>query len=491
MKKITTVLFAMLLLTLSVLAVHADQEGNVRWCNIDSDGCYLNEEGGVKSYMYFWTVESCRYFMGNDNPCKNVVPFYTEDKYRHPLEPAPEPIDYHPAINTITEQYTIPVTIIQMLTREQAIQSMFPNGAAEFNGVMIVTGLEELSENGNQRLVSLETAGSGEVLLIPVYLSKEDYNQEEFHANFDDYRPMTAKLSDKGNTALLGGSSGNKSSFLIPYETEGEYAGEMNSNLNNVLANNFQLAGYISSSGVGIFPEEGRSMEAKQMENHGSGDSGSGSNNEQTGSVKSVQFSKTGFNNDANDITLTPDCWEKTGEGMAERLTRLNNLNLGGALIFSSSGTLEVEKNLFRSQPENSVAGKTGHIYKSTVVISPSQKNDFGGTNAIKFSSDIPMPGNAEQGVAFVGKDSNFKEQEIVKGLTVNVGTTSISNFEFVNNTASFLNNIPRPGGYDAQGTEQCNTVVWSGSDNNVFEEAVEKIENDHFSFGALTLGHF
>ena len=72
-------MIAMLLLTLSVLAAHADQEGNARWCNIDSHGCYLNEEGGAKSYMHFWSVESCKYFMGNDDPCRNVVARYDKD----------------------------------------------------------------------------------------------------------------------------------------------------------------------------------------------------------------------------------------------------------------------------------------------------------------------------------------------------------------------------------------------------------------------------
>ena len=94
MKKITTVLIAMLLLTLSVLAAHADQEGNARWCNIDSHGCYLNEEGGAKSYIYFWTEASCRHFMGNDDPCSNVVPHYNEDQHSLPLEQAPEPVVY-------------------------------------------------------------------------------------------------------------------------------------------------------------------------------------------------------------------------------------------------------------------------------------------------------------------------------------------------------------------------------------------------------------
>ena len=186
-------MIAMLLLTLSVLAAHADQEGNARWCNIDNHGCYLNEEGGVKSYMYFWTVESCKYFMGNDNLCKNVVPRYYSADGRHPLEKAPEPIVYQqPVVKTITEWYTLPVTIIQMLSGEQLFQLIFPNGAAEFNGVMIVTDLDGLQEDGNQPLVSLETAGSSEELMIPVYIPKEGFTQDNFCSNFSDFRPMTA-----------------------------------------------------------------------------------------------------------------------------------------------------------------------------------------------------------------------------------------------------------------------------------------------------------
>ena len=117
MKKITTVMIAMLLLTLSVLAAHADQEGNARWCNIDSHGCYLNEEGGAKSYMHFWSVESCKFFMGNDDPCKNVVARYSGSDNRLPLEPAPEPAVHQPkpaVLLSVSELYELFISFIPM-----------------------------------------------------------------------------------------------------------------------------------------------------------------------------------------------------------------------------------------------------------------------------------------------------------------------------------------------------------------------------------------
>ena len=346
MKKITTVLFAMLLLTLSVLAVHADQEGNVRWCNIDNDGCYLNEEGGIKSYMYFWTVESCKFFMGNDNPCKNVVPRYYSADGRHPLEPAPEPIDYHPsAASKTTELYTIPVTILQLLTPEQVFDLMFPQGAAEFNGVMIVTDLDGLQENNGQRLVSLEAAGSSKELLIPVYRPKEEFSKEDFHRNFDDFRPMTADLSESGKAALLSGSN-VKNSFLIPYETEVEHAKEMNSNLNNTLKENFVLAGFLSSSGVGVVPEEERIMEAKNFEGSNEESSGSGSNEKQSGGDLSVQFSQNEFNkNDDSKSLDTKEYWENLcNKENTEELNKLEDglfSNVFGAMIMHATGTFE------------------------------------------------------------------------------------------------------------------------------------------------------
>ena len=346
MKKVTTVLFAMLLLTLSVLAAHADQEGNARWCNIDSHGCYLNEEGGAKSYMHFWSVESCKYFMGNDDPCRNVVARYDKDLYRMPLEPAPEPVvykaipkvkpitieeileemteeeirelleevlpeEYEEYIETVVEYRTIPVTLVQILSNEQALDIMFPQGVVEFNGVMIVTNLDDLQEEGNQRLVSLEAAGSSKEVLIPVYLPKEGFSEEDFRRNFDDHRPITAELSERGKTALLNGSNA-KNSFLIPYETEGEESEEMNSNLKNTLKENFVLAGYVSSAGVGVVPQEDRTMEAKNIgggdEKGGdeeNGDSGSGS--KETNVYNALQFAKKVFNPNAETKSLISD----------------------------------------------------------------------------------------------------------------------------------------------------------------------------------------
>ena len=142
----------MLLLTLSVLAAHADQEGNARWCNIDSHGCYLNEEGGVKSYMYFWTVESCKYFMGNDNLCKNVVPRYYSADGRHPLEKAPEPAVHQPK----------PAVLLSV---SELYELLLPNGIAVFNGALILTG-DAIRDSG---VFTGLQAASGSELLIPVF----------------------------------------------------------------------------------------------------------------------------------------------------------------------------------------------------------------------------------------------------------------------------------------------------------------------------------
>ena len=364
MKKITTVMIAMLLLTLSVLAAHADQEGNARWCNIDSHGCYLNEEGGVKSYMYFWTVESCKYFMGNDNLCKNVVPRYYSADDRHPLEKAPEPIVYQqPVVKTITEWYTLPVTIIQMLSGEQLFQLIFPNGAAEFNGVMIVTDLDVLQEDGNQPLVSLETAGSGEELMIPVYIPKEGFTQDNFYSNFSDFHPMTAELSDSGKAALLGDGAESKNSFLIPYETDSE----MNSYLNDALKENFQLAGYVSSSGVGVSPQPDRHMEAKHVdsghEESGGSDSGSETKNNQTGGSLSVQFSNNEFDKSSESINLPGGASSNTDDKSSSgtyQSAGFNQSMYGGVLTISSNAVFEVEHSNSQGTAENKLDNGNG-----------------------------------------------------------------------------------------------------------------------------------
>lgn len=65
MKRIATVIFAMLLLALSVLAASADQEGNAHWCNIDKFGCYETAEDGSTYYIMFWSESARKYIMGN------------------------------------------------------------------------------------------------------------------------------------------------------------------------------------------------------------------------------------------------------------------------------------------------------------------------------------------------------------------------------------------------------------------------------------------
>ena len=367
MKKITTVLIAMLLLTLSVLAAHADQEGNARWCNIDSHGCYLNEEGGAKSYMHFWSVESCKYFMGNDDPCKNVVARYDKDNHRMPLEPAPEPVVYRqPAVKKFTERYTVPVTIIQLISGEEVFRIMFPEGVAEFNGVMIVTDLDGLQDEGTQRLVSLETAGSGEELMIPVYLPKEGSSQENFLLSISDLGPMTAELSDSGKAALLGDGSGNKSSFLIPYVTEGDHAGEMNSYLDSALEENFVLAGYVSSSGVGVSPNPDRRLEAKHIDSGQEESGGSGSDDDKPGSSLPVQFSNNEFDKSSESINLpgpasnNPDDTESSGRG---KRRNPRPKMYGGAIVTSSNAVLEVESGDPQGSADNEPDFDDGRLF--------------------------------------------------------------------------------------------------------------------------------
>ena len=225
MKKITTVFFAILLLTISFLAAQADQEGNVRWCNIDSDGCYLNEEGGTRSYMYFWTVESCRYFMGNDHPCNNVVPFYTEDKYRHPLDPAPEPVEYHPqpaGPRSVSEWYEL----------------FFPNGISVLNGALILTG----EETGAGEVFTDIASASGSELLIPVFMMSEEAKPDLSGAE-------GVTLSDFLQVEVFG-STGNARAAVI---TEGGnfQSGVLVEDVNSA-SKVGTLMGYVPAEAVGL-----------------------------------------------------------------------------------------------------------------------------------------------------------------------------------------------------------------------------------------------
>ncbi|MBQ6518139.1 MAG: hypothetical protein IJI14_05420 [Anaerolineaceae bacterium] len=73
--KLFAVLFTVFCLVLLTAAVSADQEGNSRWCNIDSYGCWVTDKDtGGQSYIMFWSEESRQYFMGDTTePYKNVV----------------------------------------------------------------------------------------------------------------------------------------------------------------------------------------------------------------------------------------------------------------------------------------------------------------------------------------------------------------------------------------------------------------------------------
>ena len=225
MKKISTVLIAMLLLTLSVLAAHADQEGNARWCNIDNDGCYLNEEGGVKSYMYFWTVESCKFFMGNDDPCKNVVPRYYSADGRHPLEPAPEPIVYQPKKPVKPEEPTIPGIA-------KLYEMAFPKGVYVMKGGLVITD----SIQGNGEFTDLQAA-SASALLIPVY-KMLDFSKVE-GVTLTDYLQMEV-FGGQGNTGAVITNMDNKQQAAILIEDMDRGPEEV------------KLIGYVPAEAVGV-----------------------------------------------------------------------------------------------------------------------------------------------------------------------------------------------------------------------------------------------
>ena len=101
-KKLFVVLFAILCLAVMAVSAFADQEGNERWCNIDSHGCWVtNEETGGQDYIMFWSEESRQYFMGEKTePYKNVVDRCFDCKSgKLPLESS---YGYHSSISKIT-----------------------------------------------------------------------------------------------------------------------------------------------------------------------------------------------------------------------------------------------------------------------------------------------------------------------------------------------------------------------------------------------------
>ena len=233
----------MLLLTLSVLAVHADQEGNARWCNIDSDGCYLNEEGGVKSYMYFWTVESCKFFMGNDDPCKNVVPRYYSADGRHPLEPAPEPIVYQPKKPVKPEEPTIPGIA-------KLYEMAFPKGVYVMKGGLVITD----SIQGNGEFTDLQAA-SASALLIPVYKMLDsvlrDFSEVE-GVTLTDYLQMEV-FGGQGNTGAVITNMDNKQQAAILIE-------DMDRGPEKV-----KLIGYVPAEAVGVNTGKELNLSAEKL----------------------------------------------------------------------------------------------------------------------------------------------------------------------------------------------------------------------------------
>ena len=251
MKKITTVLIAMLLLTLSVLAAHADQEGNARWCNIDSHGCYLNEEGGAKSYMHFWSAESCKHFMGNDDPCRNVVARYDKDPYRLPLEPAPEPAVHQPK----------PAVLLSV---SELYELLLPNGIAVFNGALILTG-DAIRDSG---IFTGLQAASGSELLIPVYSMSGPASDLSGTGEFtlSDYLQMEVFAGTANAKAvIMTGENSYQSAVLVK---------DMDRDPEEVT-----LVGYIPAEAVGVntgTPIEEMDLSAEMLDTIGRSSDGTG-----------------------------------------------------------------------------------------------------------------------------------------------------------------------------------------------------------------------
>ncbi len=66
MKKFLVVLFVLIIATLSVMAVSADQYGNDIWCNKDSYGCWVTGDEGEQVYIMFWSESARDYIMGGE-----------------------------------------------------------------------------------------------------------------------------------------------------------------------------------------------------------------------------------------------------------------------------------------------------------------------------------------------------------------------------------------------------------------------------------------
>lgn len=73
------------------ITASAAQDGNHRWCNVDSYGCWDIDEDGNQFYIMFWSESARAYFMGNSSaPYSNVTDFCDDCKDGNMgLAPAP------------------------------------------------------------------------------------------------------------------------------------------------------------------------------------------------------------------------------------------------------------------------------------------------------------------------------------------------------------------------------------------------------------------
>ncbi len=78
MKKSLVIFFVLICTALSVLSVSAayyDQNGNARWCNRDSYGCWVTGENGEHEYIMFWFEAARDYIMGKGSDAPIVERF--------------------------------------------------------------------------------------------------------------------------------------------------------------------------------------------------------------------------------------------------------------------------------------------------------------------------------------------------------------------------------------------------------------------------------
>ncbi len=78
MKKSLVIFFVLICAALSVLSVSAayyDLNGNARWCNRDSYGCWVTGENGEHEYIMFWSEAARDYIMGKGSNAPIVERF--------------------------------------------------------------------------------------------------------------------------------------------------------------------------------------------------------------------------------------------------------------------------------------------------------------------------------------------------------------------------------------------------------------------------------